>query len=211
MQSFRFFLGPVAKGSTPGRTGFKAEGIPKVGSATLLKTPTPPIGVSGAHIPAEAKNQAVPRAGEGPGSARKATIRNLFGEALKSRRESGEPLAESAFPRPSLLGVNFHSGPVQKWGLSWRPGSNAKKQKRAPAREPGKKRVHGLNLLPSARGPSFSGLQLVFEPENLSRDPSLHFPVEGSFEEVTFNPPPPPVFEGLGWGRISDLQLTLSF
>ena len=34
-----------------------------VGSATLLKTPPPPIGVSGAHILAEAKNQAVPLRG----------------------------------------------------------------------------------------------------------------------------------------------------
>ena len=34
-----------------------------LGSAALLKTPPPPIGVSGAHILAEAKHQAVPLRG----------------------------------------------------------------------------------------------------------------------------------------------------
>ena len=57
----------------PGET----EGHPFVGgSATLLKTPPPPIGVSGAHILAEAKNQAVPLRGRARHEL------NLFGRSM---------------------------------------------------------------------------------------------------------------------------------
>ena len=102
---------PVATG----KTGHPCS----VGSATLLKTPPPPIGVSGAHILAEAKNQAVPLRG------RTRHELNQFGRSMWSACASKN--------RQSRSRLKGRRGPQEMFcWLSLKGNRCPKKEQRAP-------------------------------------------------------------------------------